>query len=495
MSTSHTSSSPRTAVAYALSPRFLLAGSFLIYLGFAFWFALGPNYATTPVLDVRRFAPTLAMGLSYGLLILALFAMSITLYRQAYTGRFRPGLAGVLAGTVLFSAPLLLTYPINANDIFRYIIRGRIGSVYGANPFLMAPDDFPGDIYVAYAGEWRAATSPYGPLWESGASWVTRLAGDDLLAGLILFKLLGLLAVLAVAWLIWLLLRDETDAPRRQALTLLWAWNPAILLTAVANGHNDMLMLAALLLGWLAIRRGYPGPGMALAFVGPLLKPIGLLALPFLFIDAWRSLGDAQRRQLPLLLWTAVGGGLLILVAFRPYGDPTVVLPRLIAEASGGSSFAPFTLLFLFADRMGWRLPFATITRLLPVLYLGYFLWLLWRSAHGRRATNLVPRAFYGYLLQALNFRIWYASWPFPWLILDAAAGKQAGRRALEAGVWFLLTAQLSVLIHGHFRFDVFNDDVMLTHLLGVPFVFFLPLLMPFLVRLTPPEPRPEATG
>lgn len=473
----------------------MLAGSFLIYLGFAIWFALGPNYATTPVLDVRRFAPTLGLGLLYGLLLLALFAMSIALYRQAYIGRFRPGLGGVLAGTVLFSGPLLVTYPINANDIFRYIIRGRIDSVYGANPFLMAPDDFPSDIYVAYAGEWRAATSPYGPLWESGASWVTRLAGDDLLAALILFKLLGLLAVLAVAGLIWLLLRDETDAPRRQALTLLWAWNPAILLTAVANGHNDMLMLAALLLGWLVIRRGYPGPGMALAFLGPLLKPIALLALPFLFIDAWRSLGDGQRRQVALLLWTALGGGALVLLVFRPYGSPLIVLPRLIAEASGGSSFAPFTLFFLLTDGLDPRPPYATIMALLPLIYLVYFLWLLWRAGHGRDATELIPRAFYGYLLQALNFRIWYASWPFPWLILDAATGKRAAQRALEAGVWFLLTAQLSVLIYGHFRFDVFHDDVMLPHLLGVPFVFLLPLILPFVVRLTPPGPGLEASG
>ena len=61
---------------------------------------------------------------------------------------------------------------------------------------------------------------------------------------------------------------------------------------------------------------------------------------------------------------------------------------------------------------------------------------------------------FFAYLLQALNFRIWYAAWPFPWLLLDAGTGPQTlpARYRLRYGLWFLLTSQLSVILYGHVR-------------------------------------------
>jgi hypothetical protein len=127
-----------------------------------------------------------------------------------------------------------------------------------------------------------------------------------------------------------------------------------------------------------------------------------------------------------------------------------------------------------------------TIITILPLLFLLYYAWLSWRTWHGRAPENAIPRAFFGYLLQALNFRIWYASWPFPWLILDARSSEAHSQRALEAGVWFLLTSQLSVLIYGHIRLDLLGGDLLWSHVFGVVFVFFAPFLLARVVSLTP---------
>jgi hypothetical protein len=468
-----------------MSPLILILGSLAGYGVMAIWFSLLPNVETTPVLDIRAFTPTLGQGLLYALLVLLLFVFYLLLYRQVYRGDRGLRLWQMTAVTVLLGLPLLVTYPINANDVFRYMVRGRISSVYGANPYAMAPDEFAADRYVDYAGEWRAATSPYGPLWEGTAALIARASGDNLLLALVLFKLLGLAAVLATTAVLWLLLADVANPSRRAALALLWAWNPAILLTFVANAHNDALMMACLLLGWLILRRGYAGPGMLFVLAAALIKPIALLAAPLIFLYAWRQTMNPRDKAM-LAIWSILGGGIMTWLAFLPYGDPTVLAPRLINEAAGGASFSPFTLFFLIADQFDWQLPMRTIITILPLLFLLYYAWLSWRTWHGRAPENAIPRAFFGYLLQALNFRIWYASWPFPWLILDARSSEAHSQRALEAGVWFLLTSQLSVLIYGHIRLDLLGGDLLWSHVFGVVFVFFAPFLLARVVSLTP---------
>jgi hypothetical protein len=82
-------------------------------------------------------------------------------------------------------------------------------------------------------------------------------------------------------------------------------------------------------------------------------------------------------------------------------------------------------------------------------------------------------------LFQAFKFRIWYASWPLPWLLLDT----DGPRGRLTAGIWFLLTAQLSVFVYSHLWHLVFDFEHVWTHLIGVPFTFLLPPLAALVQR------------
>ncbi|HRO24790.1 MAG TPA: hypothetical protein PLR07_10905, partial [Promineifilum sp.] len=134
---------------------------------------------------------------------------------------------------------------------------------------------------------------------------------------------------------------------------------------------------------------------------------------------------------------------------------------------------------------LGRRISIETIGMVTQALFAGFALWLVWLGFRGRSALRGAADIFFGYLAGALNFRIWYAAWPFPWLLLDAgsASGNDAERTAyrLRAGLWFLLLAQLSVVIYGHIRVFALGGDQALAHLLGVPIVFGLPLLLALL--------------
>jgi len=448
----------------------------------ALWFPLWPNVGRVPPADVRTFAPTLVAGLLYALLLLALYAVYLAaagrVARRGLPARWhaRP-LLPVLLGGLLLALPLLFAYPINATDVYRYVIRGRVASVYGQSPFVAPPAEFIGDPFMPLAGEWAGETSPYGPLWEIVAAGVTTISGDNLLLGVWLFKLLALACFLAGAAVVW---AAAGERPGRAATALLWAWNPALLLTFALNGHNDALMLLWLLLGYWVGRRGRPAAGFLLLCLAALTKPVAALALPVFFIATWRGLPDGRRR-LRFALITAGGAAALTWLAFLPWAvpgrfwqTPLELIARLLREATGSGGFSPAVWLY-FA--LGQRVGIETIGAALRGLFALFAAWVLWRGWRGRVARRGAADLAFGYLAQALSFRIWYSVWPFPWLLLDGTDDRVAAYR-LRAGLWFLLLAQLSVVFYGHVRVAVWGGDQVITHLVGVPLVFGLPWLL-----------------
>lgn len=473
----------------------LLLLSVIGYSLMALWFPLVANIGNTPPGDIRTFAPTLFGGLAYATLIIILFGLFLLAVRTAADrGLGARPLPVILASTLLLAIPLLLSYPINATDIFGYVIRGRIASVYGESPFSAPAAAFVGDPFMPLVGEWAGETTPYGPMWEIVAAGLTTISGDNLLAGVQLFKALALASFMGVTTLIWQLL---PAGPWRIAGTLLWAWNPGLLLTFVLNGHNDAFMIMWLVLGYWLGRRGWPAVGFLTMVLAVVTKPVAVLALPFFFLGTLQSLPD-PRSRVRFVAITAVGSLAVAGLAFWPWlgqdGPLRAAVDlalRLVREATGGAGFSPAVWVYMV---LGGRVSIEPIGFAGRVLFAAFSLWLVWRAWRGRSPLRGAADIFFGYLAGALNFRIWYATWPFPWLLLDAgmetgtAATVRQAEYRLRAGLWFLLTSQLSVIIYGHIRQFVLGGDQVLAHLIGVPFVFVLPWLLARLpVRLSRP--------
>ena len=441
----------------------------------ALWFPLWPHAGRVPPADLRVLAPTLLAGLLYSLLVLALHAVYLAAVGRASRGG--QTLRSVLLGGLLLGLPLLLAYPINATDVYRYVIRGRVAAVYGQSPFVAPPAAFIGDPFLPLAGEWAGETSPYGPLWELVATGVAAVSGDNLLLGVVLFKLLALGCLLGGAAIIWAAVGER---PGRVVAAALWAWNPALLLTFAMNGHNDALMLLWLLLGYLAMRRGQPAAGFLLLCLAALTKPVAALVLPVFFVAAWRGLPDGRARA-RFALVAAAPPAALTWGAFLPWAapgrfwqTPFELVGRLLREATDSGGFSPAVWLY-FA--FGQRVAIETIGAVLRGLFLVLAGWVVWRGWRGRAAARGAADLAFGYLGQALSFRVWYAVWPFPWLLLDESDDAAAAYR-LRVGLWFLLLAQLSVVFYGHLRVAVWGGDHVPAHLVGVPLVFGLPWLL-----------------
>jgi hypothetical protein len=256
----------------------------------------------------------------------------------------------------------------------------------------------------------------------------------------------------------------------------------------VVDAHNDALMLFWLLLGLWVMRRGHPALGLVVMLLAALSKPIALLPLPFFFIACWRELpGWGARGR--FLLSAAVGSLILLFLTFAPFGSPLALSAalgaRLARESGSYPGFSPATLMLLILQTTQGALTaahlngVANVGRLLFLLLAG---WLAWRTWHGRSSLRATADIFFGYLAQALAFRIWYATWPFPWLLLEEPPGEKESSHALpyrlRVGLLFLLTTQLSVVIYGHLHVYLLAGANLPTHLLGLAFTFGLPFLL-----------------
>src|SRR5579862_2302568 len=212
-------------------------------------------------------------------------------------------LALALGGAALLGLTLALAPALPSDDIFSYIIYGRISVLYHANPLIATPAQFARDPFLAQVF-WRNTRSVYGPAWlllSSGVALLAQALGGSLVVYIVLFKMLGLLAHLANAGLIWLILGRL--APRRQAMgTLLYAWNPLCLLEFCASGHNDAVMLTFLLLGVYCLLRQWEvmalvaiGLSVATKYAPLALLPFYLAAVALWLTQRLRTQGASRR--------------------------------------------------------------------------------------------------------------------------------------------------------------------------------------------------------
>jgi hypothetical protein len=210
----------------------------------------------------RDFAPWLVGPLGHGLP--SLTPSTVTLRTEFVVAL---GLLGVcwLAATALaprvrvewIAAALLLVHllfalgpPLSLTDLFNYLHYGRLGAVYGRNPYLDIPLSVPGDPAYRFSN-WHHLPSPYGPFFTLSAY---ALAPLPLHAAYWTWKAIAAAASLGCLALVWWLAVRLGRSPQR---ALVFAGlNPLVLVYGLGGDHNDALMLLCALAAVALVVRG-----------------------------------------------------------------------------------------------------------------------------------------------------------------------------------------------------------------------------------------------
>ena len=478
----------------------LMAAIYLIYL---YFFPLFPTIDhSKAVLDIesllkngrRWVAPIYLIGL--GTLFFAYWRMLKVVHTLS---REQPEAAKslrlwVLGIGIVCALPLLWLYPITALDVVLYVVRARLWALYGGSPMLALPANFHQDPYIHLAGEYMRQPSPYGPLWEVVAQIPIRLDGASIGSGVLGMKVIALLAYIGMALLVGWYARQQSPELGVSGLTALtfFSLNPLVLLEAIGNGHNDMLLLLLMTLGLVLWQRGkWVWAALALTCAA-LIKVTGLILLPLFGIAV---LVNALSWKIRFMR----GLGILIifmlttLAAYRLTGPIPEVFKGAEYAMVERLGFSPSYALRILVNQFTRNLRIVRLpTEIGNILFVTFYLYTSVRLL--LRKITLLEAGFMAYfalILLSSTFRIWYPLWLIPFAALNLNSGTY-WRTFL-----FAITAELSILMYyivwrwvlHHWNWaengpiKEYWDYWLVMSWLTIPWVFGIPLLGPLLFR------------
>lgn len=359
---------------------------------------------------ITRYDPR--AGAAYTLAFLVLFLLYWLACRLAAKNPRLLNWGVIVGGAVAFNLVLLSLYPVDSADIFDDIIRGRISSQYGGDPFYQTPVGFKSDPFYRYAA-WRYFPTAYGPGWEFIASGAAKVAGDGVIANVLAFKMVSVLAYAATAAVIALTLRRIAPERALYGVTL-FAWNPLVLYVTAGNGHNDAVMLLLVTLGFYWLARGNFTLAALAETGGALIKFIPALLLPLVLLGGWKRLNGWRARTRFLILTLGACTALVALsYSFYWRGGDVLGLER--RSDLFTTSLSTLVQLFLtpplpakFADLL--------VTRGALILLCSWIIRQMrgiWKHGGDYAPVHAAVSVLLFYLLiTAPWFEAWYAIWP-----------------------------------------------------------------------------------
>ena len=328
----------------------------------------------------------------------------------------------VLGCIAALNALILLGPPLASTDIFSYQFYGRIGEMYGFNPYLAGPHAIAGDPLYYYIGaKWIGTPTVYGPVF-TGLSYL--LAPLTISASVFAYKAIAAVSSLAIVALVWNGARQRgIDQTRAVALVGL---NPLIVVYGVGGGHNDLLMLVPMLAGIVLLLEGRGRLGAGSIVVAAAVKVTAGLMLPFALADARGRMSGARRRD--ILIGAGITAALLAAFAFVLFGTGPLHLPATIENVQSKGNWQ--SIPGFIAARLGFRGLGQAAALALGVLFAAVTTWLVWRVWRGELDWIAAAGwASVAVLVTAASLLPWYIAWLMPL----AALGRD--RRLWQASI------------------------------------------------------------
>ncbi|MBU6245201.1 MAG: polyprenol phosphomannose-dependent alpha 1,6 mannosyltransferase MptB [Actinomycetales bacterium] len=433
-----------------------MAGSALIAVGALGigWLPLDTELLGAPVVEALRGSLTGSLvARSLVFVGLAVLLQAWLLLGTHVLGAGVP-LRSLQAVLALWAAPLLLAPPLFSRDVYSYYVQGRLMDS-GSDPTTMGVAGIPGWFQAGADPMWAEAPTPYGPGWLLIEQGIASFAHPNAYLAGVLFRLSCVAGVaLLAACIPALAARHGVDPGTAAWLGVL---NPLIQMHFVSGAHNDALMAGLLAAAfWLATCNRCL---WAAVLVGGAIaiKPIAVLALPFIGllwaghgagwgarIRAWLLATLAAASTLACLFLVADAGTGVLSAAF---GTPSGVLTWLSPPTAIGQALGYLTSLAgLTADASPVVAVVRGVALLAAVAIIGWLILTPDRRAPLRGAAMaLGVIVVLGPVIQP-----WYLLWFLP---LFAAAGLSTNER--RAAV--LLTAAFTV--HGMVESSTTSDN------------------------------------
>ncbi|MGE5602982.1 MAG: hypothetical protein ACM30E_08020 [Nitrososphaerales archaeon] len=334
-----------------------------------------PKWYAVPQVTFYSIQPyRFLVALSLTAAAVALVALGWRMWSLAQTLPRRAVIPLILAGWLGASLCAIFTYPGQSTDIGDYIFRGHMLAHLGRNPLTTPPSALIAWKQFSYLS-WYWEPDFYGPLWQWLSVAMHRLAGENILANFLAYKLLATAAIGLCGWLIYATLARLAPGYAAAGLAL-WLWNPLVINAGSLDGHNDFALIALVLAGMALLLRNRwdvkPRTGSArlaaacidvagilLLVAAGLVKATGWVVLPVAAVWLLRSRGVWKGTALFAL--GLLAGVALVWLTYRPFGGWDLVLT--MAQKRSWWPANTWTAALFFALRDARHIPHAVVVR------------------------------------------------------------------------------------------------------------------------------------
>jgi hypothetical protein len=385
----------------------------------------------------------------------------------------------IIAPLLVFQVTLAVIPASMTTDIFNYALYGEMPILYGANPFVSTPSEFPqSPLYYLIPLYWHDAPSVYGPLWVAISTGVAALFRSFPLADEVLFyRGIANVAHLGNTLLVWMLAR-RIDAQRAPTAAIAYGWNPLALVEFSFNGHNDVLMLTFVLGALLAttsrrvlVAAVLLGCSVATKYTSILIAPILLLWGAFRLAP-----GVTPRDGLRTFLISAALVGVVPAVLYAPWFEGVRTFGPVLHWMSGPvqNNFWPEPMLVGVARWIaaGSEVPYETawdwvLTTEKLVAKVGLAALIAFEALRTRSLDDVLASSTRVTLVFLLVVTTWVMPWYYIWpLAMCAALGWNSALVRVCAGL--TLTAAVA-MYQRQMGFTVVGES---------PFFLVLPILL-----------------
>jgi alpha-1,6-mannosyltransferase len=348
-----------------------------------------------------------SMGLSLGAggvvaLLVAMFAS----YVVAAQAADRLSTRSVLMCIAAMHALVLLAPPLLSTDIFSYQFYGRMGAVYGANPYLAGPHALALDPLFPYIGaKWSYTPTVYGPLFTA-LSYA--LAPLSIAASAVAYKAIAACASLGTVALVWHSARLRGINPVKAAALV--GLNPLIVIYGVGGGHNDLLMMLVLMAGVYLVLAQRERFGSAMMVTAAAIKLTAGVMLAFAIASGGGRRARDHRRD--VLIGAAAAAALFGGLALAWFGSGPLHLFATVqkVQSEGDWHSVPGLVSAQLGNTVGH------ITGLvLGVVFVAFCAVLLWRVWQAKLDwINAGAWTALALLVTASSLLPWYVAWLLP---------------------------------------------------------------------------------
>ncbi len=370
----------------------------------------------------------------------------------------------ILGFGVIFALTNLFVYPITAIDVFNYIAESLVMLDYHANPMLVSLVQYPQDPLVRLTVGWGIYPASYGPIGLLIDALPTLFAGRNVLANLILLKVIFSAALLVEGFVAYkILLKIAPKFALAGALAL--AWNPFALFEFSANSHNDILMTLFILLAVLALVEDRPVLALVLITASALTKYASLPLIPLFFVYSFVHQSSHQQRL--RYAGVAIAASLLlVLITFTPFwAGPHTFDSLFFVNRINLSSFNMF-----LNDVSSKTISLDQAKQPGQIIFGSFYIYALFLCT--QRIGDMLRGCFIAmFALLAFgvsNIEVWYAIWPFALAVVTPDIGEMLIATLLIYG------ATLTELVHAYvwpwvniqtntFTYDIVNSIAYLT--------------------------------